>query len=111
MNSIIREHPDPKVTLGLTNVFGYKNFKLSFFINDMSGFKIFNGAKAGLENPYGFLTLSGIGKKAINYWTPANTNTSIPGGVPNIYGNAFNSINTLRKLNRVSKQKCAESAL
>lgn len=83
----------PKSTAGLTNTFGYKNFRLTVFLQGQFGFKIYNGAQALLNNPYNTLILGGVGTAAANYWTPTNTNTMIASGVPNTYGSDYNSVN------------------
>jgi len=82
----------PKTTLGLTNNFTYKNFGLSFFIQGLFGFKIYNQARSILENPYNFLQLSGISKEGINFWTPNNTGSMVPSGQSNSYGGSINSV-------------------
>jgi len=82
----------PKTTLGLTNNFTYKNFGLSFFIQGLFGFKIYNQARSILENPYGFLQLSGISKEGVNFWTPNNTGSMVPSGQANSYGGSINSV-------------------
>lgn len=82
----------PKTNLGLTNNFSYKNFGLTFFIQGLFGFKIYNQAKALFENPYNFLQLSGVNNKTGNFWTPGNTRGLVPSGQPNSYGGNVNSI-------------------
>lgn len=76
----------PATNFGLTNNIGYKNFSLTFFIQGMFGFKIYNQAKASFENPYNFLQLYGVSKAGANFWTSENTNTLIPSGLANSYG-------------------------
>lgn len=82
----------PTTSLGLTNNLAYKNFNLSFFIQGLFGFKIFNQARSFLENPYNFLQLYGVSNTGLNFWTPNNTNTMVPSGQPNSYGSSVNSV-------------------
>ena len=82
----------PTTTLGLTNNFAYKDLTLSFFIQGMFGFKIYNQAKAYFENPYNLLQLSGVDRQTMNFWNPGNTNTMVPSGKANSYGSNVNSV-------------------
>lgn len=88
----------PKTNLGLTNTFSYKNFGLTFFVQGLFGFKIYNQANAVFENPYNFLQLSGVSKKTLNFWTPSNTGSMVPSGQANSYGGSVYGINNVNSI-------------
>jgi len=63
----------PDFIFGWSNRMSYKNFDLTFLIQGVSGNDIFNQTRIRLEqaNPNSV--------RALNYWTPNNQNTDIPG--------------------------------
>ncbi|WP_443938280.1 SusC/RagA family TonB-linked outer membrane protein [Pedobacter sp. MW01-1-1] len=64
----------PVLSSGLTNIFGYKNFELSFLI-------IFNGGNVMRRDTYTGdpqRELTYFPKNAAQRWTPTNTNTAVP---------------------------------
>ncbi|WP_343307118.1 TonB-dependent receptor [Chitinophaga niabensis] len=63
----------PEFTYGISNVFGYKNFSLTVFLQGAAGADRTEGT--GLNDP------SGTGNKSLNLlnrWTPSNPNSNIP---------------------------------
>lgn len=69
-------NPHPDFTFGFTNTFKYKNFDLSIFMQGSVGNDIMNlTRRSGISNSGLFLNQL---DEALNYWTPENTNTSIP---------------------------------
>jgi TonB-linked SusC/RagA family outer membrane protein len=66
----------PSFTAGMTNIFTYKNFSFSFFLNCISGIDRRNGELGNfvpqLRNVY----------DRIDYWTAENTNTKYPKNTP-----------------------------
>lgn len=69
-------NPHPKFTFGFTNTFKYKNVDLSVFATGTYGNDVLNLTyRSGTAN-------TGLYQNALtdaaNYWTPTNTNTSIP---------------------------------
>ena len=75
----------PDFIFGLTNRFGYKNFDLSIFIQGTVGNQLLNMTRMNLE--WKRTT------KALDRWTPTNTNTDIPrnGFYYSKYGGYINS--------------------
>ena len=65
--------PVPKWTAGLSNVFTYKNFDLTVFLDARWG-QLMNHGILGWYNPGG----GGNGPAIIDYWTPENTNGRFP---------------------------------
>jgi TonB-linked SusC/RagA family outer membrane protein len=69
-------NPHPDFTFGFTNNFRYKNFDLSVFLQGSYGNDIMNLTKrSGTTNA--ILSQNQL-TEALNYWTPENTDTSIP---------------------------------
>lgn len=63
----------PEFTYGISNVFGYKNFSLTVFLQGAAGADRTEGT--GLNDP------SGTGNKSLNLlnrWTPSDPNSNIP---------------------------------
>ncbi|MER3375153.1 MAG: TonB-dependent receptor [Allomuricauda sp.] len=64
----------PDVTYGINFSADYKGFDLSLFFQGVNGVDVFNGLE--------YLTLNNVGgnksAKILDYWTPENTNASIP---------------------------------
>lgn len=69
-------NPHPDFTFGFTNNFKYKNLDLSIFVQGSEGNEILNLTRRNgtLNADYFYNQLS----EATNFWTPTNTNTSIP---------------------------------
>ncbi|BBE16079.1 SusC, outer membrane protein [Aquipluma nitroreducens] len=67
--------PDPKVILGLTNNFKYKNFDLSIFIHGNLGVNKYNGTRFQQLNP-NFLG-DNWSPEILNRWTPTNPSNTI----------------------------------
>lgn len=65
----------PKLYYGLNANMGYKQFDLSVVASGVSGNKIFNAIRAGIENGAGW---DNYGTKLLDRWTPSNTNTDVP---------------------------------
>ena len=69
-------NPHPDFTFGFTNTFKYKGFDLSLFLQGSVGNDVMNlTRRSGTSNSGLFLNQL---DEALNYWTPENTNTSIP---------------------------------
>lgn len=64
----------PKVYFGANFNASYHNFDLSFFIQGNGGNKVYNGIYRDLNN----LQYGNGSVNTLNFWTPTNTNTSIP---------------------------------
>jgi TonB-linked SusC/RagA family outer membrane protein len=65
----------PKLYYGLNANVGYKQFDLSVVASGVSGNKIFNAIRAGIENGAGW---DNYGTKLLDRWTPTHTNTGVP---------------------------------
>ncbi len=64
----------PKINYGVNFSASYKDFDMSFFLQGNAGNKVFNGVYRDLmTEQYGNSSVD-----ALNYWTPANTNTNVP---------------------------------
>ncbi|MGO4822656.1 MULTISPECIES: SusC/RagA family TonB-linked outer membrane protein [unclassified Flavobacterium] len=73
--------PHPDFTFGFTNNFNYKNFDVSIFLQGSYGNDILNLTKrAGTTNASLYENQL---VEAANYWTPDNTNTSVPRPIDN----------------------------
>ena len=81
----------PAITAGLSNTLRYKDFSLSFFFNGQFDYSIFNSGTDRLTSVGRILQLGGVGRQALNYWTPNNTNTDVPNGLANPLGGSNNS--------------------
>lgn len=68
-------NPNPDFFGGLNNTFIYKGFELSFFLQFVYGNEILNEADYFLNLAFDYNSYSDL----VNYWTPENTNTNIPG--------------------------------
>ncbi|MDI1255602.1 MAG: TonB-dependent receptor [Flavobacterium sp.] len=69
-------NPHPDFTFGFTNNFRYKNIDLSLFLQGSVGNDVMNLTKrAGTSNA---ILSQNQFTEAADYWTPDNTNTSIP---------------------------------
>jgi TonB-linked SusC/RagA family outer membrane protein len=68
---------DPKVVLGLTNTFTYKNWEFSFFLYSRLGQKYFSSLLPGGINGTNYV---GYGRhvKASDFWSPTNTSGKYP---------------------------------
>jgi TonB-linked SusC/RagA family outer membrane protein len=75
----------PEYTYGISNVFGYKNFSLTVFLQGAAGAD--RTETTGLTDP------SGTGNKSLNLlnrWTPSNPNSNIPrAGYSNILTSTY----------------------
>jgi len=75
----------PEYTYGINNVFGYRNFSLTVFLQGAAGADRTEGT--GLTDP------SGTGNKSLNLlnrWTPSNPNSNIPrAGYSNILTSTY----------------------
>lgn len=65
----------PKFYYGFNANVAYKQFDLSVVASGVSGNKIFNAIRAGIENGAGW---DNYAKNLLNRWTPTNTNTDVP---------------------------------
>ncbi|WP_207510619.1 SusC/RagA family TonB-linked outer membrane protein [Longitalea luteola] len=65
----------PDLYYGLNASVSYKQFDLSVVASGVSGNKIFNSIRAGIESGAGW---DNYGTKLLNRWTPTNTNTDVP---------------------------------
>lgn len=65
----------PKLYYGFNASASYKQFDLSIVGSGVSGNKIFNSIRAGIENGAGW---DNYGTKLLDRWTPTNTNTDVP---------------------------------
>ena len=69
-------NPHPDFTFGFTNTFKYKGFDLSLFLQGSVGNDVMNlTRRSGTSNSGLYLNQL---DEALNYWTPDNTNTTIP---------------------------------
>ena len=68
--------PNPDFTYSITNSFTYKDFDLSIFLNGSYGGKILNAVDFQILGGYG-LYQNQLAAES-NFWTPTNTNTTIP---------------------------------
>jgi len=82
-------NPNPKLTYGITNNLKYKDFDLSIFLNGSYGAKIFNVLNYQIAS-LGSLYQNQVAYAA-NFWTPTNTNTSVPRPVAGDNPNLKNS--------------------
>lgn len=77
--------PHPDFTFGFSNNFQYKNFDLSLFLQGSYGNDIINLTKrSGTTNASLYENQL---QEAMNYWTPTNTDTSIPRPIANSANN------------------------
>ncbi|NEW83371.1 MAG: TonB-dependent receptor [Mariniphaga sp.] len=69
-------NPNPKFFYGFNNEFSYKGFDLGIFIQGSQGNDIYSYTLQELENlgAYGYNST----KKALERWSPTNTNTDVP---------------------------------
>jgi TonB-linked SusC/RagA family outer membrane protein len=65
----------PNLYYGLNASVSYKQFDLSVVGSGVSGNKIFNSIRAGIESGAGW---DNYGTKLLDRWTPTNTNTDVP---------------------------------
>jgi TonB-linked SusC/RagA family outer membrane protein len=65
----------PKLYFGMNANLSYKQFDLSVVASGVSGNKIFNAIRAGIESGAGW---DNYGTRLLNRWTPTNTNTDVP---------------------------------
>ncbi|HEX6428838.1 MAG TPA: TonB-dependent receptor [Niastella sp.] len=65
----------PKLYYGFNGAVSYKQFDLSVIGSGVSGNKVFNSIRAGIEGGAGW---DNYGTKLLNRWTPTNTNTDVP---------------------------------
>ena len=79
---------EPKFYYGWNNTVNYKNFGLSFMIQGSYGNDIFNAVR--VRNERG--GHGGMDRRAINYWSPTNTNTFTPMRRSGIETSAFNKL-------------------
>ncbi|MRG44960.1 SusC/RagA family TonB-linked outer membrane protein [Chitinophaga sp. SYP-B3965] len=79
----------PEFTYGFSNVFGYKNFSLTIFLQGAAGANRIEDT--GLNDP------SGSGNKSVNLlnrWTPGNPNSNIPrAGYSNVLTSTYQLMN------------------
>jgi hypothetical protein len=68
--------PNPDFTYSITNSFTYKDFDLSIFLNGSYGGKILNAVDFQILGGYG-LYQNQLAAES-NFWTPTNTNTTVP---------------------------------
>jgi TonB-linked SusC/RagA family outer membrane protein len=69
-------NPNPDFTYSITNVFNYKDFDLSIFLNGSQGGKILNAVDFQIAGMYG-LYQNQLASQA-NFWTPSNPTSNIP---------------------------------
>ena len=74
-DQLVLGNASPKFSGGLTNTFSYKGIQLSFFLQFVSGNKIFNETRAFAE---GQNSLFGQYATVEKRWTPTNTKTNMP---------------------------------
>ena len=74
-DQVVLGNASPKFSGGFTNTFSYKGIQLSFFLQFVSGNKIYNETRAFAE---GENSLFGQYNTVEKRWTPTNTNTNIP---------------------------------
>lgn len=68
--------PNPKLNVGFTNNFKYKNFDLSVFLYSVLGNDVMNLTRRnGMQNA---MLYQNQFKEAANYWTVDNPNTDVP---------------------------------
>jgi TonB-dependent starch-binding outer membrane protein SusC len=65
----------PKLYYGFNANVSYKQFDLSVVASGVSGNKIYNSIRAGIENGAGW---DNYGTRLLNRWTPTHTNTDVP---------------------------------
>lgn len=65
----------PRYTLNLYQQLRIQRFQLEAQLDGLFGYQLLNTTLASLDNPWGYYNTS---MRALNYWTPANQNTSIP---------------------------------
>ncbi|MEM6840843.1 MAG: TonB-dependent receptor [Bacteroidota bacterium] len=68
--------PFPDLTMGLNNVFTYKNFQLEFFFEGRFGFELANVTNIDSENPID--DLRNRQRYVLDRWTPTNSDTDVP---------------------------------
>jgi hypothetical protein len=69
----------PDLTWGWSNNLSYKNFNLSFLIMGMQGADLFNQLRIRRE------TYEANDPRVLNYWTPDNQDTDVPGLIDGAY--------------------------
>ena len=67
----------PSFTMGLTNVFEYKNFQLNIFIDAATGLKMLNNSKVETYYPVSHRR-NRMAEPYLNRWTEANPSTIYP---------------------------------
>ncbi|MDD4630813.1 MAG: TonB-dependent receptor [Proteiniphilum sp.] len=67
----------PSFTMGLTNVFEYKNFQLNIFVDAASGLKMLNNSKVETYYPVSHRR-NRMAEPYLNRWTEANPSTIYP---------------------------------
>ncbi|OQP62796.1 hypothetical protein A3860_26145 [Niastella vici] len=65
----------PKLYYGFNAAVSYKQFDLSVVASGVSGNKIYNAIRAGIENGAGW---DNYATKLLDRWTPTHTNTDVP---------------------------------
>jgi hypothetical protein len=65
----------PKLYYGLNANVSYKQFDLSVVASGVSGNKIYNSIRAGIEGGGGW---DNYGTRLLDRWTPTHTNTNVP---------------------------------
>jgi hypothetical protein len=73
----------PKFTWGFTNLFTYKGIELSFLMIGSHGNDLFNTMRIRRESFW-----EGTDPKIMNYWTPENQDTDVPGLIDGAYREA-----------------------
>lgn len=68
----------PRYTLNLTQQLSYQRLQLDVQLDGLFGYQIYNNTLLNLDTPNGRGNKS---RDALNYWTPANQNTTIPGAL------------------------------
>ncbi|RYZ40871.1 MAG: SusC/RagA family TonB-linked outer membrane protein, partial [Sphingobacteriales bacterium] len=86
-------NPLPRITYGMNNSIGYKNFSLDFFLQGVSKVDILNQNLLETLFPLD-PARNTLAEPMLNRWTPANTNTKWPSGVGynNYAGQRINSL-------------------
>ena len=67
----------PSFTMGMTNVFEYKNFQLNIFVDAASGVSMLNNSKVETYYPVSHRR-NRIAEPYLNRWTPENPSTKYP---------------------------------
>jgi TonB-linked SusC/RagA family outer membrane protein len=82
-------NPSPRLTLGLNNIFKFKNLQLEFFFEGRFGYELANVTTIDSENPID--DLRNRQRYVLDRWTPTNNTSDIPSFISPSRSFDFNS--------------------